>query len=160
MSTSSSVRWLAGKAPRHLGETEPPKLFPDGLRRAVHHRLIGVRVLVAEIQIVKATNWDDMEMDVRDLEARKHQAYAHRLEAGHLRPADRLRDRSEVAEEIRIDVDPVIDLLARDNQSVTGTQRAVGQEDHADVVLPHESRGQLPGDDAAENAAHPIRVSG
>ncbi len=88
-----------------------------------------------------------MEMDVWHLQPRQHDADARRLEAGHLRLADRLRNRREMRQQTRIEVDPVIDLLARDHQRVPGAQRTVGEEHHAEVVLPDESGGQLTGDD-------------
>src|SRR5260370_38261180 len=97
-------------------------------------------------------------MNMRYFEARQHQPDARRLESSHLRPSDRLGYLCQVAEQIGVQVDPVIDLLSRDHQRVAGAQRAIGQENDTVVVLPHESRRQLAGDYAGETDRHRLEV--
>jgi hypothetical protein len=52
-----------------------------------------------------------------------------------------------MSQQAGVEVDPVVDFLARYYQGVPRAQRAVGEEHHAEFVLPDESSGQLTGDD-------------
>jgi len=142
---------ILGDKPR---KAEPPQLLSNRDGGAIHHGRVRVGILIAEVQVVQPANRHDMEVHVRNLEPRQHQPDAHRLEAGHLRLADRLRGGREVGEQIRVNIEPMVDLLARHHQGMSGAERAVGEECHALVVLPHKPRGQLAGDDAGEDARH------
>ena len=103
---------------------------------------------------MQAANRHHVEVAVRHLESREHDADSLGLEAHHLRPADGLRRLGQVIEQGRLQVEPVVDLVARHDQRVTGPQRAVGQEDDAAVVLPDEARGQPAFDDLGEDRRH------
>src|SRR5438270_721896 len=62
-------------------------------------------------------------------------------------------------EERGIEVDPVVDLLARHHQGVARAQRPVGEEDHATVVLPDEPCRQPAFDDLRKDRRHQTRGS-
>jgi hypothetical protein len=59
-----------------------------------------------------------------------------------------------VLREIGGEVDPVIDLLARHDERVSGLDRIDRQERHRALVLPDEARRQLAADDLREDARH------
>ena len=60
-----------------------------------------------------------------------------------LRLADPLRDLEEVRGEIGIEVDPVVDLVARDDERVAGHHRRDREERDRAVVLPDEAAREL-----------------
>ena len=136
-----------------------PQLPPYRLRRLVHHLRIRVRVLVAKVQVVQASDRYDVDVAVRHLETGQHHADPLRLESRHLRAADRLRGFGEVAEQRGFEVDPVVDLLSRHNQRMARAKRAIGEKDDALFVFPNEPGRQAAFDDLGEDRRHSEKPS-
>ncbi len=95
-----------------------------------------------------------MHVKVRHLQAGDDHAgtlcaerLAHRL-------ADELRDLHDAAEHSRLDVLPLIDLGARDDERVSLRHRLDRQERHDVVVFVDEPAWQLPVDDLGEYGSH------
>ena len=85
------------------------------------------------------------------LEALDHEAHALRGECGVHGPADGPGHRHEVGGQLLGEVDPRVDLLARDHQHVALGERLDGQERDALLVGPDETAGQLALDDLGEH---------
>jgi hypothetical protein len=61
--------------------------------------------------------------------------------------------------EIRIEIDPMVNLLAGNDERMPWGQRIDGQKGYAAVVPPHETTGQVAVDDHGEYGSHPRRVA-
>src|SRR5581483_515616 len=92
----------------------------DQLRRTVEILRARVLVGVLEVQIRLAVDGDHVEMGVGDLHAGDDQADAGGGEHGLLRAADLASDPHQMAGEVRVEVDPVVDLGDRHHQRVSG----------------------------------------
>ena len=84
-----------------------------------------------------------------DLESGDDHPDLERLEAVLEGLPDPLGHAHQVAEQVRFEVQPVVDLEPRHHQGVAGPQRPVGEEGDAAVVTPDEPGRQLTVDDAA-----------
>jgi hypothetical protein len=65
-----------------------------------------------------------------------------------------LRDDEQVPGELGVEVDPVVDFLARHHEHVARPHRLDRQERHDAWVPPDEAAGELARDDAAEDRGH------
>src|SRR5689334_12032199 len=91
---------------------------------------------------------------MRDFLADDQHADAARVPLRLLRLADVLRDLEEMRGELRRDVDPVVDLLARHDERVPRHERLDGEERDDAVVVPHEPSRDFTVDDAREQRRH------
>ena len=99
-----------------------------------------------------------MEVDVSHLKPDEHKPYARRIERSHLRSADGLSSAYETSEQVRFEIEPMVDLPSRHNQRVPWTKWPAGKKGHAEGVLPYEIPRQLAADDAGEDACHSISL--
>ena len=125
-----------------------------GARRRFERVEVGRRVGVRERQLVGGVDRHDVQVRVRHLLADDEHPDPPRLPFEVLGAADLLRDREQVRGERGLEVDPVVDLVAGDDERVAGHHRRDREERDRAVVLPHELAGQLARDDPAEDARH------
>src|SRR5687768_13904707 len=98
-------------------------------------------------------------MTVRDLEAGDLEPHPRRVEGPHLGLPDGVSNHHQVSRQLRIEVQPVVDRGARDDDGMAGGDGVDREKGDASVVGPYELRGQLAVDDAAEDRGHgPIVV--
>src|SRR5699024_9610615 len=96
----------------------------------------------------------DVQMQVLDFEARDEHPRAGGPEGAADRLADVLRHLVAVQEQRRVDILPVVDLRAWDDEGMPLRDGGDGQEPDDGLVRPHEAAGQFAGDDLAENRCH------
>ena len=95
-----------------------------------------------------------MKVQVVDPVAGHDEPGPGRLEDAYLRGTDALGDHSQVRHYVVGRVHVGVDLDPRNHQDVPVGMRLNGGEGDADLVRPHETAGDLAGDDLGENRAH------
>ena len=95
-----------------------------------------------------------MHVHVRHLEPGDHQADAGGGEQVALRLTDPLRDGHQVGGRVDVEVGPLVDLGAGNDEHVAGRERTDVHERDADVVGVNETAGDLAVDDAGEDGGH------
>src|SRR5438876_8869725 len=95
-----------------------------------------------------------MDVRVRHFLADDHHADSHRVPLEPLRLADLLRDGEQMSTELGVEIDPVVDLLARDDEHVAWPHGLDREERHGARVAPDEPARELARDDAAEDRGH------
>lgn len=108
----------------------------DPIRSSVEIFWIGGKIGGVRIEVVHPVYRNNMEMGVRHLETGNHQRNPLRFEPEIEGEPDLLRDRHQMVGKLRVEVDPMVDLLARHHQRVPRRQRANGQKRHTQLVLP------------------------
>ena len=114
----------------------------------------GSRVGLAEVERLEAPGRVHVDVQVRDLEARDHQRHARRRPGVADHGADGARDRHDVLEQAVRGVEPLVDLLPRHHQHVSGPQGVDREEGDHPVVRPDETPRQLAVDDLREDGGH------
>lgn len=93
-------------------------------------------------------------MDVGDFEAGDHHADACRGEQFALSAPDALCYDHQMRSDLGREVNPVVDLVARDHKNMASGQGANVEECDTNVVLDHEAARDLAVDDAGEDGWH------
>ncbi len=121
-----------------------------GIELVCFGRCLGV----AEIEILHALHWHDMEVDVRYLEAGDHQSDSFALHDRPLRFANSPGHFIEMLSGGIVEIEPVINFLPRDNQDVAWVKRSNIEHGNTCIVGPDQPTGNLACDDATENRRH------
>ncbi len=108
---------------------------------------IRVRLGVGDVEIVHVPHRHEVPVQVGNLQAGDHHPYLRGREGRVQRPAQITSHGREVGDEPRFGIDPMIDLVPRDDERVARGQRVDRQERDATVVLPHETCRQVAVDD-------------
>ena len=97
-----------------------------------YHVDVGVGYLIASDQQPDPSAGDRFSLGEPNASG-----HAHEMQAGGL-----------------VEVDPMVDLLLRDDQAMAAMQRSDVDHGDADIVIPHEPSGELAGDDARKDRGH------
>ena len=107
-----------------------------------------------EGQVLLGPDRQHMEVQVVDAVAGHNEPGPGHLEDAHLCGADALGDHGQVRHHVIGRVHVGVDLEPWDHEDVPVSVRLNGGEGDADLVRPHETAGDLAGDDLGENRAH------
>jgi len=133
-----------------IGQQLCPKRLMLLVERSLVRRVVGV----AEVKLTHRVHGNSMNVSVRDFETGNHQPHPRGAEHGLLGTPDRVGHGHDVRGMFDWQVCPLIDLHARNHQSVAGGQRTNIEERDTDVVLPQHSAWDLPFDDSREDGWH------
>ena len=100
------------------------------------NRSHGCGILEVELTLTPDRNQVDVEM--RDLHPHDHQTDLDGIPLLVDGSPDSRCHGEEVVAEVRRAIQPVVDLLARDDEGVTGVQRVDGQKCHASIITMNE----------------------
>ena len=107
-----------------------------------------------EIQIMDVLDRDEMDMNVRDFEARHHHPDLFARDGLLDHPRDFFGKDHEPAQKVIVDVKNIIDLLFRDDQRMSGIERPQVEERQIILVFKDLMTGDLALNDPAKNGRH------
>jgi hypothetical protein len=128
--------------------------FTEGLSHGIEVGRIGISIGSAEVELFHSLHRHDVQMCVRDLEAGDHQTDSLTLDDRSLCLANVGRHLHQMLDRVELEIEPVIDFGAGNDQDVAGMQRS--DVDHGDTnrIAPNETTGDLAFNDAGENRRH------
>ena len=119
-------------------------------------QLFGGRVLlrVSGIVISHAVSREQVDVGVRNVEARNHQSHTVLIKGLVQGTRNLMRHSEQVRRQLSRQVGPTVDLSAGNEQQVTFRQGHDVQEGDAVLVLPDEAAGNLTLNNLGKNRAH------
>jgi hypothetical protein len=120
-----------------------PESGSDSVGVRIEPVWIRLQLLALEVQVTDRLDRYEVHVDVTHFDSSNDHPHLRGPEGdvnglGYI-PADL----HQMVQQIRLEVDPVVDFPARDNQSMTGIERRAGKKCDDEIVTPHESGGQV-----------------